>query len=195
MPTFRVTLEYEGTRYHGWQEQKNARSVSGELKRAIQELAPFVELGGAGRTDAGVHALAQCAHLRLREHVEPERFRRELNDKLPSDIHVLSVVPAREDYHARHSAVARSYLYQVSRRRTAFAKRYVWWIKRPLALERIEEAAALFTGRHDSCSSAASRGRAGACRGERVGWRSGRLGPLPSLCFLLWKMVRHSSGP
>ena len=149
MPTYRLTVEYEGTRYHGWQEQQNARSVSGELRLAIQEHVPVIELGGAGRTDAGVHALAQTAHLRVREKLDPESLRREVNERLPSDIHVLSVVPAGEKFHARHDAVSRSYLYQISRRRTAFAKRYVWWVRRPLDVSRMEEAAQRIEGRHD----------------------------------------------
>src|SRR5215218_2069239 len=76
MPTYRLNIEYEGTRYHGWQEQKNARSVTGELRRAIEEAGGTAkEIGGSGRTDAGVHALAQVAHLRLAKPVEPGTFR------------------------------------------------------------------------------------------------------------------------
>jgi len=150
MPTYRLTLEYEGTRYHGWQEQKNARSVAGELRRAIEESGAKVrELGGSGRTDAGVHALAQVAHLRLLKPVDPEPFRREVNDRLPADLHLLSLAPAEDRFHARHDAVSRSYLYQISRRRTALAKRWVWWVKRPLDDRRMAEAAALVTGKHD----------------------------------------------
>ena len=133
MPTYRMTLEYEGTRYHGWQEQKNARSVSGELRRAIEEAGGTVrELGASGRTDAGVHALAQVAHLRLARQVDPEPFRRAINDRLPPDVHILSLAAAADRFHSRHDAVSRSYLYQISRRRTALAKRFVWWVKRPL---------------------------------------------------------------
>jgi tRNA pseudouridine38-40 synthase len=150
---YRLTLEYEGTRYHGWQEQQNARSVAGELRRAVQEAVgegnAVKELGGSGRTDAGVHALAQTAHLRLARAVEPEGLRREVNDRLPADIHVLDLASAAPGFHARHSALARSYIYQVSRRRTALAKRYVWWVKRPLVIERMAAAAALLAGRHD----------------------------------------------
>lgn len=151
MPTYRLTLEYEGTRYHGWQEQKNARSVVGELRRAVVEAGGGVvrEIGGSGRTDAGVHALAQVAHLRLARPVEPGPFRRAVNDALPPDIHVLALNPVPDDFHARHSAVARSYLYQICRRRTAFAKRWVWWIKRPLDADLMAEAAELLPGRHD----------------------------------------------
>jgi tRNA pseudouridine38-40 synthase len=148
--TYRLDLEYEGTRYHGWQVQKNARSVAGELRRAITGAgASIVELGGAGRTDAGVHALAQTAHLRLRRPVEPMAFRRAINDSLPPDIHVLSVMPAADGFHSRHDALARSYLYQISRRRTAHAKRHVWWVKRALNLPSMSSAAARLTGTHD----------------------------------------------
>jgi tRNA pseudouridine38-40 synthase len=150
VPTYRLTLEYEGTRYHGWQEQQNARSVAGELRRVVEELSrETVEIAGAGRTDAGVHALAQAAHLRLRRAVAPEAFRREINERLPPDIHVLALAPAPAGFHARHSALGRSYLYQVSRRRTAFGKRWVWWVKRPLDAGRMGAAAALLAGRHD----------------------------------------------
>jgi tRNA pseudouridine38-40 synthase len=151
--TYRLTLEYEGTRYRGWQEQQNARSIAGELRHALEEALgegnAIKELGGSGRTDAGVHALAQTAHLRLARAVEPEGLRREINDRLPADVHVLELALAAPGFHARHSAVARSYLYQISRRRTALAKRYVWWVKRPLDAERIAAAAALLPGRHD----------------------------------------------
>ena len=150
MATYRLTIEYEGTRYHGWQEQKNARSVAGELRRAIEEAgAPVRELGGSGRTDAGVHALAQVAHLRLAREVDPEPFRRAVNDRLPADVHVLALTAAPDRFHSRHDAVTRSYLYQISRRRTALAKRFVWWVKRPLDERKMAEAAALLAGKHD----------------------------------------------
>jgi tRNA pseudouridine38-40 synthase len=150
MPTYRLTLEYEGTRYHGWQEQKNARSVAGELRRAMEECGAAVgELGGSGRTDAGVHALAQVAHLRLARPVDPEPFRRAVNDRLPPDISLLAFAPAADRFHSRHDAVSRSYLYQISRRRTALAKRFVWWVKRPLDERRMAAAAALLAGKHD----------------------------------------------
>jgi tRNA pseudouridine38-40 synthase len=150
MPTYRLTLEYEGTRYHGWQEQKNARSVAGELRRAITKAGgDVVELGGSGRTDTGVHALAQVAHLRLRREIDPAAFRRDVNDALPSDIHLFSVLRAADAFHARHDAIGRSYVYQISRRRTALGKRHVWWVKRPLDVGKLRAAAALFAGDHD----------------------------------------------
>lgn len=150
MPTYRLDLEYEGTRYRGWQEQANARSVAGEIKRAVTDAGgDVVELGGAGRTDAGVHALHQVAHLRLRTSVDSRRFRLAINDALPHDVHVLSMRQAPDRFHARHDAALRSYVYQISRRRTALAKRSVWWIKRSLNVTLIERAAAVLPGMHD----------------------------------------------
>jgi len=150
MPTYRLDLEYEGTRYRGWQEQKNARSVAGEVRRAVDDAGgAVIELGGAGRTDAGVHALHQVAHLRLRERIDPRRFRLAINDGLPHDVHVLALRSAPERFHARHDAVLRSYVYQIARRRTALAKRSVWWIKRPLDIEPMRKAVATLAGMHD----------------------------------------------
>jgi tRNA pseudouridine38-40 synthase len=150
VPTYRLTLEYDGTRYHGWQVQQNARSVAGEVHRALgQAGVDVIELGGSGRTDAGVHALAQVAHLRVRRRAEPQRLRRDLNDALPPDVHVLAVEPASERFHARHDAVSRSYLYQIATRRTAFHKRFVWWVRQPLDVGRMRTAAGLLAGRHD----------------------------------------------
>jgi tRNA pseudouridine38-40 synthase len=150
VPTYRLTLEYDGTRYRGWQAQKNARSVAGEVRRVLADaVGEILDFGGAGRTDAGVHALAQTAHLRLPRRLDPEKLRREVNGALPPDIHVLSVAPESDRFHSRHSAVSRTYLYQISRRKSAFAKRYVWWVSRPLDTSRILEAAQLAEGRHD----------------------------------------------
>lgn len=150
VPDYRLTLEYEGTRYRGWQEQTNARSVAGEVKRAVSEAGAVVrELTGSGRTDAGVHALAQVAHLRLTRAVDPGRFRDQVNELLPPDIHILSWGVAPPGFHARHGAVARAYLYQIAHRRSAFGKRFVWWIKRPLDVAAMQRAAAELAGRHD----------------------------------------------
>jgi tRNA pseudouridine38-40 synthase len=151
MPTLRLTVEYEGTRYHGWQEQANApRTVAGELRAAIEKTgARVLELGGSGRTDRGVHALAQVAHVRLTTKVDIRRLRDGVNEALPHDIHLLDASPASDRFHSRHDAVSRSYLYQISRRRTAFGRRFVWWVKEPLDLAAMSQAAELLRGRHD----------------------------------------------
>ena len=151
MPRYKLTIEFAGTKYSGWQKQKNARTVQGELENAIAAFTrdTTFEFMGSGRTDAGVHALRQVAHLDVRKALPAESLRRGINDALPADIHVLAVDSVPHRFHARHSAVARSYLYQVSRRRSAFAKPFVWWVKEPLDLERMTDAAARFTGMHD----------------------------------------------
>ena len=151
MPRFKLTIEYTGTRYSGWQIQKNARTVQGEIDRAVRTVTGRTdfELYGSGRTDAGVHALAQVAHLDVSTNLPVDSLCRRLNDELPADIHVrrAEIVPHR--FHARHDAVSRTYLYQIARRRTAFAKPYVWWVKEPLDLARMRDAARAFVGMRD----------------------------------------------
>lgn len=151
VPRFKVTLEYEGTRYSGWQVQKNARTVQGELQRALRAVfgSTDFEIYGSGRTDAGVHALGQVAHLDALTVLGPEIIRMKANDVLPPDINIIEVEKASPSFHARHDASARSYLYQVSRRRTAFGKRYVWWVKDRLDTKLMRSAAGAFDGMKD----------------------------------------------
>ncbi|HEY8535994.1 MAG TPA: tRNA pseudouridine(38-40) synthase TruA, partial [Vicinamibacterales bacterium] len=151
MPRFRLLLEYAGTRYSGWQIQKNARTVQGELDRAVREVTGerAFELYGSGRTDAGVHALGQVAHLDVRTSLPPATLVRRLNDALPADINVLQAVRVPHRFHARHDAIGRTYIYQIARRRTAFAKPFVWWVREPLDVAAMREAARGFEGRLD----------------------------------------------
>lgn len=157
MSTWKITLEYDGTKYSGWQEQTNARTVQGQLRKAAEDfLQAEVELQGSGRTDAGVHAIAQVAHMRVRPKAggrrsfpPPREILRALNERLPSDVCILDVVEERGDFHARHDAAARTYIYQISTRRTAFFKKYVWWIREPLDLALMSRAARMLAGRHD----------------------------------------------
>src|SRR4030095_8853346 len=129
MPAWKLTLEYDGTRYRGWQAQKNTdRTVQGVLLRAAHELlGPDATAGGAGRTDAGVHALAQVAHLKARRNLPTGQILQGLTSLLLPDVNVLAVDAADPASHARHDALSRVYLYRISRRRTAFEKRFVWW--------------------------------------------------------------------
>ncbi len=148
MPRFKMYLEYEGTRYSGWQVQKNARTIQGELIGAGRKVfgTDDFELYGAGRTDAGVHALCQVAHLDVGTVLAPEIIRQKMNDLLPADININEVEKAPKNFHARRDALARVYLYQISRRRTAFGKRYVWWVKDALDVGKMREASRLFLG-------------------------------------------------
>ena len=157
MPRFKLTIEYAGTRYSGWQIQKNARTVQGELDRAVRTVTGRrdFELYGSGRTDAGVHAVAQVAHLDISTNLTADILLRKLNDDLPADINVLAIERVSHRFHARHDAVARRYLYQIARRRTAFAKPFVWWVKDPLDAARMEAATRVFVGMRDFQSFAA----------------------------------------
>jgi tRNA pseudouridine38-40 synthase len=147
----KLTIEYAGTRYSGWQIQKNARTVQGEIERAVREATGVrdFELYGSGRTDAGVHASAQVAHLDIDATLPPDLLRRRINEALPSDINILRADKVRHKFHARHDARARSYVYNVARRRTSFAKPFVWWVKDDLNVDRMREATAQFVGFHD----------------------------------------------
>lgn len=148
---YRVDLEYLGTRYSGWQFQTNARTVAGEIMEAIHRATGqrVIEVYGSGRTDAGVHAIHQVAHIDLAKPVDPEEFMRSVNDELPGDINLLKVELAPEGFHARHSATARTYLYRISRRRSAFDKPVVWWVRDPLDLAAMAQAATSLCGLHD----------------------------------------------
>jgi tRNA pseudouridine38-40 synthase len=151
MPRYKLTLEYAGSRYSGWQIQANARTVQGELHRAIRAVlrTDRFETYGSGRTDAGVHALGQVAHLDAASLPPPQTLIARVNDALPADINLLAAGRVSPRFHARHSARARSYLYQIARRRTAFGKPFVWWVKDDLDVTRMRQAAASLVGLKD----------------------------------------------
>lgn len=149
---WKLTVEYDGSKYRGWQAQLNARTVQGEMKKAAEDFfRAEVDIQGSGRTDAGVHALAQVASMRARvKHPpQPRELLIGLNDRLPADIVVLAAETASPRFHARHDAVTRTYQYRISTRKNAFAKRYVWWVKEPLDLPAMQRAARSLIGRHD----------------------------------------------
>ena len=202
MARFRLDLEYVGTRYSGWQIQKNARTVQGSLHEAVRAVAKRTDFEsyGAGRTDAGVHALQQVAHLDLESRLPPETLRRALNDELPADIVLLRIQKVTRQFHARHSAVARAYLYQISRRRTAFGKPFVWWIKDPLDVAALAASARVFEGMHDFASYSDARGGASE-RDARVKIERVQVVEAGELLLVrvlgshfLWKMVRRMVG-
>jgi len=204
MQTFKLTLEYDGSRYSGWQTQINARTVQGELQRAAYELFGIeTDIQGAGRTDAGVHALGQVAHLKIRSarrSVPSVRILTELNERLPSSIAVLACEEAPPRFHARHDAISRAYFYQISTRKTALAKRYVWWIKEPLDIPTMQKASSLIAGRHDFiCFRAADPSRPG--ESTTVVVDSAEVGVDDNLVVFrveashfVWKMVRRLAG-
>lgn len=157
MSKFRLDIEYEGTRYNGWQKQpgqENSKTIQGTLLKIADQIFQGrpVELQGSGRTDKGVHALCQTAHLEVDTHYQPEQIRLKFNDLLPADINIIKIDKAGERFHARHNAVARSYVYQISMKRTAFLKPFVWWIKDKLDVAKMVDAAKVFEGMNDFSS-------------------------------------------
>jgi tRNA pseudouridine38-40 synthase len=148
----RLTLEYDGTGFRGWAAQPGLRTVEGVLREALQTTFPaWSELAIAGRTDTGVHALGNVASVEVEGGPPAERVRDALNAELPDDVAVAESVEAAPDFHARHSARARSYRYRVYRRRarSPFEARSAWWYPYPLDEERLAESADLLLGEHD----------------------------------------------
>jgi tRNA pseudouridine38-40 synthase len=199
MARYKLTIEYDGTRYNGWQMQQNARSIQGMLIRAGEELfKERVEIQGAGRTDAGVHALAQVAHLEVDAELPAHDIQWALNDRLPFDIHILSVERMPPRFHARHDALGRSYLYQISRRRTAFAKPYVWWVKDKLNVYQIKQAVQMLAGMHDFAAFADKKIDGTKTKVLVEGAEVGEAGALILFriraSHFVWKMVRRLVG-
>ncbi len=153
MPRYRLTLEYDGTPFVGWQRQDNGHSVQGALEAAIEKLSgERVTVTGAGRTDAGVHALGQAAHFDLVKTFEPGKVRDALNYHVrPDPISVLEASMAGEDFHARFSATARHYLFRILNRRSppALEAGKVWHVSPKLDAEAMHAAAQFLVGQHD----------------------------------------------
>jgi tRNA pseudouridine38-40 synthase len=148
----KLTLEYDGTPFHGWAVQPGLPTVEGALRDALDET--FDRYGGlavAGRTDTGVHALANVVSLDAEGGPPPDRVALALNPRLPDEVSVVSAEPAPPDFHARFSARSRSYRYRIHTRSapSPFEARRSWWYPRPLDDERLHEQAALLVGEHD----------------------------------------------
>ena len=153
MYNYRMTIQYEGTRYRGWQVQGNTdQTVQGKLEGVLSRLTGEpAEIHGSGRTDAGVHALGQVANVKLRRPVDPEAFLLEINRYLPEDIAVVGLAPAALRFHARLNAVAKTYEYRIwnSAVPNVMERRCMVQISDPLDLSAMETAAALLVGTHD----------------------------------------------
>jgi tRNA pseudouridine38-40 synthase len=149
---FKLTLEYDGTGFRGWSAQPGLRTVEGVVREALEGVFPtWSELAVAGRTDTGVHALAQVASVRAEGGPPQERAAEALNAELPDDVSATAVEAVAPNFDARRSAKARSYRYRIYRRRTPspFEARRSWWYPRRLDEERLAESADLLLGEHD----------------------------------------------
>lgn len=198
---FKLLLEYDGSRYAGWQLQKNERSVQGELLQAAFKIfgTQQVEIYGAGRTDAGVHAHGQVAHLEVADtKLTPEQLQMRLNDELSHDINILRVEKAHPRFHARHDARSRTYIYQISKRRDAFGKKYVWWVRDRLDVAAMQKAANRLVGFHDfrSFGDVEKEGQSTLVDLDRLDIRedADRIYIHITGSHFLWKMVRRIVG-
>lgn len=155
MPRYRLTIEYDGTPYAGWQRQENGASVQAAIEQAILAFCgEDVRIRGAGRTDAGVHALGQVAHVDLARDWPADTVRDALNAHLVKAADaaiILAAERAEDDFDARFSATARHYLYRIVNRRAPLAieKHRAWWVPRLLDHEAMHEAAQILVGKHD----------------------------------------------
>jgi tRNA pseudouridine38-40 synthase len=148
----KLTLEYDGSDFHGWAAQPELRTVEGELRPALGTVfRRFEHVAVAGRTDTGVHALANVVSVDVDGGPPPEHAADAMNAVLPDDVSVIAAEPGAVDFHARHSARARSYRYRIFRRRepSPFERRRAWWYPRPVDEERLADAADLLVGERD----------------------------------------------
>jgi tRNA pseudouridine38-40 synthase len=152
MNNFKLTIEYDGTAYNGWQRQAAAPSVQAELERALERMTrSAVTLIGAGRTDAGVHALGQVANFRCETRLAPDEILQGLNSLLPRDIAIRDCCRVPEDFHARFAAKSKRYHYRILNRtwRAAIGRNHVWFIHRPIDVAAMAAAAEYLIGQHD----------------------------------------------
>lgn len=161
MPTYLLTIAYDGTHYRGWQRQAGFPTVQEQLEGAFAAIScPGVHVEGSGRTDAGVHAVGQCAHAVIERDFPPERLQLALNANLPEDIAVQRVRRAPEGFHARFHACGKRYVYRchVSPVRPAIGRSYYHWVRRPVDLAAMRRAAQCLVGKHDFASFATNPG-------------------------------------
>ena len=153
MPRYRLTIEYDGTGFLGWQVQAGSTTVQGVLEEAMEKIhGQYCMVYGAGRTDTGVHALAQIAHVDLPKDWDPFVLRNAINGNVrPHKVSVLEAEPVAEDFHARFSAVKRRYMFRILNRRAppAIDHGRVWWVAPELDAEAMHEAAQYLVGNHD----------------------------------------------
>lgn len=176
MRTLKIALSYDGTRFVGWQRQAEGESVQGLLEGALARLdGGPVDVHGAGRTDAGVHALGQVASACVSFAHDTGTVARALNGQLPPDVRVLAVEDVAPSFHARYSARRKTYRYQIAQTPVAspFARAFAWHVPEPLDIDAMEEAAAALVGRHDFAAfqSAGSAPATTVRTISRSGWR------------------------
>ena len=149
---FKLIIEYDGSSYHGWQRQKNRKTIQGEIEKAIMTITgKKIALTGSGRTDAGVHAFGQVANFYCDTEISPEVFQRGLNSLMPKDIIIKECNTVNEKFHARYDAKTKTYRYRILNRTTpaAICRQYAWFIKKNLDLDAMQSAILHIIGAND----------------------------------------------
>lgn len=152
MPNFKITIEYDGSAYHGWQRQTMDRTIQGEIETALMTMAGNrVALTGSGRTDAGVHAYNQVANFQCETQLTPGVFQKGLNSLLPEDIVITSCEVVPEKFHAQYDAKSKTYHYRILNRPipVAISRQYAWHIRKELDLDAMRSALRFIVGTHD----------------------------------------------
>jgi len=164
VPSFKLTIAYDGTNYHGWQIQPGIPTIQGELERALGRiLNEPVTTHGSGRTDRGVHAVGQVVHFLTGRHFHTDTLMAGLNALLPPEVRVCRVEEVGDEFHARYSALSKTYQYHVWRSDVVhpFRYRYVYWFRRPLDAGAVDSATRNLIGVHDFTSFASVSGECG----------------------------------
>ncbi len=202
---YKLHIEYDGTNFSGWQKQKNAKTIQGTVIEAIEEVFKkngnadkFSDLQGSGRTDSGVHAYEQVAHLECNTFLNPELLKLKINEELPSTINIFKLEKADDRFHARHWAKSRQYVYRISKRRTVFERKFVWTVKDNLQVENMQNAANILVGMNDFSSFSEKPAKE---KSTKVLIENIKITESESFIFIrikashfLWKMVRRIVG-
>lgn len=199
MRTLRLRLRYDGTDFNGWQVQPDARTVQGEVELAVRQILDRpTRVIGAGRTDAGVHAVGQVASFVTENPLAPGPMRHALNAVLPPDVRVDRVEEAPEGFHARFSAIRRTYRYHIHRRSGPFRRRFTWLVPRAPGADELNVAMKPLIGRHPFFHFTAGEGLTGTarCDVQRLEWveRRDRLTMTITADRFLYRMVRYLVG-
>ncbi len=174
LKNIRLTLEYDGTDFHGWQIQPKRRTVQGEIQERLEQLlGEEIKLIGAGRTDAGVHALRQVANFKTESKLKLENILRGLDSLLPSDIVVRNIKQVDQRFHARFTAKSKVYTYRIYSGKTVFLRDFTWELNYHLDLNRMRAAAERMLGEHDFSSFCVAKSckQNNTCRILKANWR------------------------
>ena len=150
MINLKLTIEFDGDGFSGWQRQPNVRTVQGEIEFSLQQfLQQPVKVVGAGRTDVGVHALGQVANVKVNTTLSLQKIKNSLNGILTPDVRIRDICEVPLEFNARFDAIAREYVYRITKRERAIGRQYMWYYKQPLAVEMMREATQVLHGQHD----------------------------------------------